>query len=344
MGKNIKFDILISIIIPVYNVEKYLSDCINSVLDQTYKNFELILIDDGSKDASGKICDEFAMQDDRISVYHIKNSGVSVARNLGIEKAKGDYIQFIDSDDTIDINMTEELVGGLEEADLVLCGYKRIMHKENKLIIPQKGVYDFKAFQYMLRYWLIDPIIGSPWNKLFNRKILLENNVKYEPNIIYAEDYLFNMRYLKYINTIAVIDKPLYNYNLLTSGSLHQINNKNVEETWRINELIVQEAHDTFIVHGTQESQFVAELYMFFLASNVAQRVQQNSSRKEFTQWILSEVEKNSAGKRYMDSIKLDKIFPGHPRAKLVARFVKNIANKKMVTLSGMIIQLLYKI
>ena len=119
---------LISIIIPVYNVEKYLAKCLDSVLNQTYKNLEIILVDDGSKDNSGAICDEYAKRDNRIIVVHQKNSGVSKARNLGMSMATGDYIGFIDSDDTIEANMYEVLLKNAIEsgAEISYCGLKQI--------------------------------------------------------------------------------------------------------------------------------------------------------------------------------------------------------------------------
>jgi glycosyltransferase involved in cell wall biosynthesis len=119
----------ISIIVPVYNAEKYISDCITSILNQTYSYFELLLIDDGSTDMSGKICDDFNYKDNRIKVIHKENGGVSSARNIGIEASSGDYIIFIDSDDSINKNMVDELVSALDKYEVETIvhtiGYKR---------------------------------------------------------------------------------------------------------------------------------------------------------------------------------------------------------------------------
>ena len=122
MNKN---EPLISIIVPVYNVEKYLSKCIDSIINQTYKNIEIILIDDGSTDSSGAICDKYALVDSRIHVLHIENSGVSNARNVGLNHATGDYIGFVDSDDYIEPNMYELLLEELiaDDVDVVQCNH-----------------------------------------------------------------------------------------------------------------------------------------------------------------------------------------------------------------------------
>lgn len=114
---------LISIIIPIYKVEEYLKRCVDSVINQTYKNLEIILIDDGSPDSCGKICDEYAKINNKIYVIHQQNQGVSAARNAGIDKAKGKYICFIDSDDYVDANYIEVLHDGMKKCDLSICSY-----------------------------------------------------------------------------------------------------------------------------------------------------------------------------------------------------------------------------
>src|SRR5699024_4494271 len=124
---------LISVIVPVYNVEKYVRRCIDSICGQTYSNLEIILIDDGSTDSSGKICDEMAAKDGRISVIHQENKGLSQARNAGLDQAKGEYIAFVDSDDYLSLNMYECLLKSLKEnnADVVRCAIKNVYEGEN---------------------------------------------------------------------------------------------------------------------------------------------------------------------------------------------------------------------
>ncbi len=119
-------NVLVSVIVPVYNVEKYLEECVNSLTSQTYSNLEILLIDDGSTDGSGNICDSLAKEDARIRVFHLQNGGVSNARNFGIENAKGEYLSFVDSDDWVDLDMYEKMVQKIqlkscEEVDAVFC-------------------------------------------------------------------------------------------------------------------------------------------------------------------------------------------------------------------------------
>ena len=127
---------LISIIVPIYNVEKYLSRCINSVLSQTFPDFELLLIDDGSTDKSGYICDGYAQKDSRIKVFHIENGGVSAARNYGLDNARGEWITFVDADDWIDKDMYYKLYNEaiLSEADIVICDFYIYYNQKPRLI------------------------------------------------------------------------------------------------------------------------------------------------------------------------------------------------------------------
>ena len=179
MSEKEKVDI--SIIVPVYNVEKYISCCINSILNQTYKNFELILIDDGSTDNSAKICKEYAILDNRIKVFHKKNEGVSKARNFGLEVSVGKYIMFCDSDDYVENTWCEEL-------------YKTILVNQNSWIMCNTCVIDYASQRKKIKQNNLDIISilekedyyvsmqvgfsGAIWNKIFNRKILLDNNIR----------------------------------------------------------------------------------------------------------------------------------------------------------------------
>lgn len=128
----------ISVIVPVYNVEKYLRKCVDSILSQTFTDFELLLIDDGSKDHSGEICDEYALQDDRVKVFHKENGGVSSARNLGIDVAKGEWITFVDADDYIAENLLQSLCNIDSNVDIAFTGCTLIEGNNVSEILPQK--------------------------------------------------------------------------------------------------------------------------------------------------------------------------------------------------------------
>ncbi len=195
----------ISVIIPIYNTEKYLSKCVSSVINQTYKNIEIILIDDGSTDRSLNICKKFSKNDDRIKVIYEENKGVSYARNMGIKNSTGEYITFIDSDDFIDENMLLNLYNVLikENADVSVCGY---------------DFYDGKHFKYKKRknYTLTgdDKYKGifsfNCQGKLYKKELF--NNILFD-NKTFAEDAYINFKLLKKVNKITyILEKPLYHY------------------------------------------------------------------------------------------------------------------------------------
>ena len=219
---------LVSIIIPVYNSERYLNKCIKSILNQTYKNIELIIINDGSIDNSGDLCDVYAKEDLRVKVIHVKNSGVSSARNKGIEVATGKFIGFVDSDDYIEANMIETLVNEMykNNVDIVLCGYKRICKDSNKIkttinssVYNQESITK-KEFLNLFGNLFVDFYINYLWNKLYITDIIKKSNINFDNSINWGEDLMFNLQYLGYCNNITIIDKRLYNYINYNNDSL----------------------------------------------------------------------------------------------------------------------------
>lgn len=164
---------LISVIVPVYNVEKYLRQCLNSILVQTYRNLEILLIDDGSPDRCGQICDEYAEKDPRITVFHTPNRGLSAARNLGIEHAHGDYIGFVDSDDWIEPDMFETLLRKAEEtdADIVTCRfYQEYTNRTEKFPSPENE-FTVEGAEVLRTYLLNHTICQDAWNNLYKASL-----------------------------------------------------------------------------------------------------------------------------------------------------------------------------
>lgn len=223
----------VSIIIPIYNCEEFVANCIEHIQIQSYNQLEIILIDDGSTDKSGDICDKYAEKDKRIKVIHIDNGGVSNARNIGIEHANGTYIQFVDGDDFIKENMTESLVKAMEsnESDMVVCGYERvtkyITRKEkfrNKPSVYTKNTYLLSVMSDPRGYYY-----GVLWNKLFRRDIIMNKSISFNKLLNLGEDFAFCMTYLKHINRIYVLNKRLYMYNCLNEGSLSRYKKENLE-------------------------------------------------------------------------------------------------------------------
>ncbi|WP_257152360.1 glycosyltransferase [Priestia megaterium] len=216
---------VVTIIVPVFNAGEQLIKCINSILNQSYKNIEIVLVNDGSTDNSREICDEYASCHSKIKVIHQKNSGPSIARNVGINSASGDYIQFVDADDYIDPHMTERLIQAMElkGVQLSMCGYKTIhTTKKNQIIkeyIPSiKGSYKNTEFMHFFGEIFKDNFVNSPCNKLFVSKIIKENNIKFIENLNMGEDLLFNLDYIKVCDFISIVNEPLYNYIKIDSS------------------------------------------------------------------------------------------------------------------------------
>lgn len=203
----------VSIIVPVYNAEKYLSNCIDSILSQTFDDFELILIDDGSRDESGKICDEYAKRDSRIHVFHKDNGGVSSARNYGLEYSKGEWICFVDADDILKPEFLANLI--------VYCNYDQIVGGNiifgdisEERGVQKEVIISLKSHDAAILDYGTDlrsgGFFGYPWGKLYKASIINENHIKFETSVFLCEDLCFVLNYLSYCRTIIII--PYNNY------------------------------------------------------------------------------------------------------------------------------------
>lgn len=217
---------LISIVIPVYNAEKYIRRCIYSIIRQTYQNFELILVNDGSIDNSLEICKEYAIKDKRITVLSQKNNGASSARNKGIESANGEWITFIDADDSVDPKYLELLCENItgEERTLIIQGIKQHFNKKEiketefkgqTLVGPniEKAFDENEIYEY-----------GFTVAKLYNRNIVKKFNIRFNEHIAYSEDLLFMLDYILHCNSISFVSGAHYNYILEKSGLSQRYN------------------------------------------------------------------------------------------------------------------------
>jgi glycosyltransferase involved in cell wall biosynthesis len=213
---------MISVIIPVFNVKDYLKDCIESVINNTYKNLEIIMIDDGSQDGSSEIIDEYAARDSRIKTIHKENTGVSSARNAGLDIATGDYISFVDSDDFIEPQMFENLLEILrkEDADIVQCGYEKVdentqkrqkMFQSDKVFLSNKDVCEAYFVKSKLNLML--------WNKLYKRKVIGDIRMVEGRN---NEDNMFWIDIIRKINKAVTISAPHYKYRIRNNSIMHR--------------------------------------------------------------------------------------------------------------------------
>ena len=217
----------ISIIIPVYNVEKFLKECLDSIVNQNYRNIEIILVDDGSCDSSGKICDEYEKKDKRIIVIHQKNCGVSNARNKGINKATGKYICFVDSDDIIHPDYIQKLVNNLNEDSLSVCLIKNfeknVSYSDNEGELITLNVDNFIDLCTML-------LLNTPCCKLYDIDIIKTNKIFFNTEISLGEDLLFNLDYLKYVDKVFIVNQELYYYRKSDNNTLSTMYNPKMQE------------------------------------------------------------------------------------------------------------------
>ena len=231
---------LVSIILPVYNAQNHLARCVGSICAQTYRNIEIIILNDGSKDQSLPVCEEFRQKDPRILLVDKANSGVSDTRNLGLKLASGKYVEFVDSDDYLDPDFTERLVAAAEEneADFVIAPYKMVIpagaSKPEQVLdkiqdelgvmsvarppevreygfLPA-GVYDKDTFALRLMDKPASYFYGVLWNKLYRRDLLAAHDIRFTSEMRWAEDLVFNMQYIQYAERFVAIDKPGYYY------------------------------------------------------------------------------------------------------------------------------------
>ena len=202
---------MISVIVPVYNVEKYLNNCVESIVNQTYKDLEIILVDDGSPDNCPAMCDEWAKKDKRIKVIHKQNGGLSSARNAGLETATGEFVAFVDSDDSIDINMYEIMENMFsDDIDIVMCGYQKINSSE-EIVSCGNTLIEKKKLSISELY---DDIFGhlnnASWNKLYRASII--DNIRFPNGIVHGEDLIFNLHYLRHCCNGVKCNGEFYHY------------------------------------------------------------------------------------------------------------------------------------
>ena len=265
---------LISIVVPIYNVEKYLKKCLDSIINQTYKNIEIILINDGSTDNSGKICDNYKENYDNVVVIHNKNRGVSVSRNIGIDKAKGNYITFIDADDYIEPDMIEKLYLACKEnnAQISCCGKSiekngrsRIVNCNNNFCVNNKG-----ALQKLL---LIDDIDGSCCDKLFDKKLF--ETIKYPIHRKY-EDLATLYKLLYKTNKTVHIKYSGYHYIIRENSFTNtKFDKRHLDMIYYSDEI------RKFIYETYPDLKEEADSYYYLQLTNILQKIKGSVNFKE---------------------------------------------------------------
>ena len=234
-----------SVIVPVYKVERYLGRCIASVLAQTFADFELILIDDGSPDESGAICDRFAAEDDRIIVIHQKNRGVSAARNAGLDVARGEYIVFIDSDDTVEENYLECMCG--YDADMVIAGVKNCSTDgflNCRLVISQDEY--ISVSEDLVRRMISEHLLDYVYSKRYGREKIQKKSIYFNEQLAIGEDTLFVSQYLCSCDSVQLVYGTRYIYHQYMESTLSSFSENYVSSLVEVNHRILETLQSQF--------------------------------------------------------------------------------------------------
>ena len=270
-----------SVIIPVYNVEKYIDRCLKSVISQNYDDLEIIVIDNGSTDRSGSICDIYANEYANISVYHIENHGVGPARNFGLSKAKGEFISFVDADDYLVGNLFSDVESQLDsQLDLLVFSYYNSIEKNlseidrSAKILPSEGKKDKSDFIALFQeLWLTD-MMYTVWNKIYRREFLEEHQIVFESYEL-GEDVRFNLNVYQHVNAVLLVKSCYYVYiSGRVDSAMGQYNpnrmNYQLEELGKVDQLMT-----SWNIH---DDQFIDQIKARILMSNI-----QNISKQKMS-------------------------------------------------------------
>lgn len=289
----------VSIVIPVYNVEKYLERCLFSIVNQTYKEIEIILVNDGSKDNSGAICDQFVKKDSRAKVLHQENRGLSEARNTGLRNVTGDYVMFLDSDDWLEFDAIEFLLGQAisQNADMVVGG---VFRTSNVVEHPKNTPVSYLLTQeeYAKRYFKIESqtIEYYVWNKLYRRRVV--EGIEF-PSGFFAEDVPTMFRYILNSQTIVVTDKIVYNYFINTSGLTAKFTSKHFDvlKGWDLVCQYANESNNNRYKEWAQINRYRADLA---LLTEIALSLDYKNIRIVYKDQIQSMVDKLKKNKKIL--------------------------------------------
>ena len=275
---------MISVIVPIYNVEKYLRECVDSIINQTYRDLEIILVDDGSPDGCGRICDEYAQKDHRIRVVHKKNGGLSDARNAGIEIAMGEYYVFVDSDDVIHPQMIEILYQTLlsEKSDMAICKFSEIEESENVTFTHIEKACEIDCFakdDIMRQLWDRNLITVVAWNKIYRAQLF--QHIRYPVGRVHEDEFVIH-RILQQCKRIVYINEPLYYYRKRSSSIMGTIKEENIRNGL--------EAYEDRILFLTEQKYFRAatdaKLQMMHMIVKYRKKIKKSSKSDEIKKYM----------------------------------------------------------
>ena len=293
-------DKLISVVVPVYNTELVLSRCVSSLLNQTYEHLEILLIDDGSTDNSGTICDEYARKDDRISVFHTSNFGAAHARNTGIEKAKGRFVTFVDSDDYVDNTIIEVLENDIttNDSDLSISSLQEEEFHDFCINISSENEEEIMFLSE--RY-----LIFGPTQKMYRTEIVKQ--IRFPENIKYGEDLLFNLEYLKRIKSISYVNKKLY-YYCRTDDGLSAKNRWDMFENDIVLHKALSEWYESIGIFNDKEKSFLYDRVIGTAINSICQTFKKDYPFGFFeTQQLIKNIVNNDMVRESLKYVDIDK-------------------------------------
>ena len=227
----------VSVVIAIYNCEKFLNKLLCNIKNQTFKDFEVIFINDSSTDKSLQILEEFCKNDERFFVYTKENKGVSSARNFGLEKAKGKYVVFWDGDDEVSPFFLEKMLASCKDDYLTICGFNYNLNGNVDIKVYSENAFDvldINAIPYLQNKWLFNTL----WNKIFVRELIQKNGVTFDERFSMGEDVDFILKYIKYVNGFFVLNEPLYTYFTRNANASTKFHKTFLDSTIQRNELI----------------------------------------------------------------------------------------------------------
>ena len=266
---------LVSIIIPAYNVDKYLEECVRSLLYQTYTNYEVIIIDDGSTDNTYDIGKRLTIESAKVKLFHQENQGVSIARNIGMQKANGEFVVFVDADDIAAPQYIETLVACVKKSDMGMVGFTS--EREEIATKVSMNTEDICASDMMESILCGTNYDGYLWNKIFQRKIIENNNLKFQKNIVVWEDLLFVLQYLKNCNKVTLASEKLYYYRYREGSAVNNARLDKYRSKFEVMEKI-KEQKFSYTEQSRKKTSFLYFETMFSYLNQIL--IRENKSNK----------------------------------------------------------------
>lgn len=310
--------ISVSVVIPVYNGEKTIAACIESIENNRFLNYEIVVVNDGSTDKTGEILLDLAKKYGNLRVVDIPNGGVSNARNIGIRVAKGKYIVFVDADDTVSEEYLEKLNEKVERSDLVICNFKCI-GTERKVECLEKGygTYKIEDFNKRFMHFFLHELINSPVNKIYKKDLLERNKVLFPTDLSLGEDLIFNLFYLRGCQNVTIIEDTLYNYNFVSESLSTKIRSNYLEIQKRLLEemesyIVDMRCNNSF--NKEKLSEYHANTYVSFV-----QDVFQKKNKKNIKKYHFNHIVK------YMkDDKEAENVIGNGLQAKYIIKMIKD--------------------